>query len=126
MYRMYRIATAVVFAVHLMVGCCWHHAHGDQCRNVATAAQHQCPADHDAQGDGSQHGPFCCQGSKCSFAAPHNSSGNTLVQFPQLYAVAAQGDLFSPQCEGRHQGGCRSGLPCPTIRLHLVNQVMLI
>jgi hypothetical protein len=135
MGEFYRILTAAMLAVHLMVGCCWHHAHACDAKDCSSRAHHdashdrgQCPE----SGDGhSHHGPQNCQGERCSYLAPtislNQTVSNSLTLSFQTVFVALPDDRlplvgFGPD----RQFSLTSGRLLLPVRLHLANQVLLI
>ena len=131
-----RILTAVVLTAHLTVGCCWHHAHA--CDNSghsspvqgAAIADGQCPeSSHSGAGtDHANHGPQDCQGGKCSVTAQRPNSGNWLARPSDplisplpISVLSTVGDDY--RCDSFFS--VAGWLPLP-VRLHLVNQVLLI
>jgi hypothetical protein len=122
-----RILTAVLFATHLMVGCCAHHSHA--CGDLASAQECTTPDGLHSRGqkDHSDHGQSDCQGDRCVFVQAAN---NIVVKLPSR--------LFQPitplQSDGvpvligviRGPALFSTGQFRPLARLHLIKQVMLI
>src|ERR671914_316931 len=78
------LLTLAAFATHMVVGCCWHHAHVDvAARRVEAASHRACPHQnhHPARGGGdachdddpaqhgSDHESSECGGTRCTFIA---------------------------------------------------------
>jgi hypothetical protein len=135
MGEFYRILTAAMLAVHLMVGCCSHHAHAcdnkDRPSLAHSDASHdgdQCPESGD---DYSHHGPQNCQGERCSYLAPTVSPNQTVsdsltLSFQTVFMALPDDQLplvgFGPE----QQLSLAAGRLLLPVRLHLANQVLLI
>jgi hypothetical protein len=131
MFELYRMMTVAFFAVHLMVGCCAHHAHAcngsshsdndGACLEIS--GRHA--GDHDSH---SEHGDPCahhCQQARCSAILPHSGLGG--LSGPQAQAICVASDELhvGPRpCLG--QRSVAWARFSPTVRLHLANQVLLI
>ena len=126
MSRLFRILTAVVFAVHLMVGCCAHHAHACESQGDVQPAHGQCPDSHEGETDHSDHGPQDCQGSPCSFVASSSPSSHSFAQPSQTFVIALLTDQPSLVGTGSKQHCFATGRLLLSVRLYLVNQVLLI
>jgi len=133
MSRLFRILTAVVFAVHLMVGCCAHHAHACDSQDQSPPAQGavttdgQCHESPDSgEGAGHPHGPQDCQGDKCSFVLPSQPANNSFVQPLQAFVIVLLTDQSFFVGTGSEQCFFATGWLLLPVRLHLANQVMLI
>ena len=129
MAKLCRIVTAAILVVHLIVGCCAHHAHAcdghghsPSARGDATSGG-RCP---ESGGDHSRHGPKDCQGAKCSFVSPSRTVSDSFV--PPLQASCARllDDPASPLGVGSEQHSRATGRLLLPVRLHLANQVLLI
>ena len=130
MAKLCRIVTAAVFAIHMIVGCCTHHAHACEGHGLSSSAEgaaegqcpdpdgHACPADH------SQHGPHGCQGGKCSTIV--QAVSNFYGQPVQSLAMPLLEDRSAPDGVGPDQHFSSSGRLLLPVRLHLANQVLLI
>jgi hypothetical protein len=128
-----RLITAAIFVVHLMVGCCAHHAHacdggphdaGTTVSHDFCGATASCGMAHDS------HGPHGCQGAACTFI--HSPYGfhldkssfrlNPIAVTPlaeetysRLGVSPARGFFFDP-----------AGEFLPPVRLHLLHETLLI
>jgi hypothetical protein len=122
----------LMLAAHLMLGCCWHHAHACE-----TACPHACQSGHlnghsnEADHDHDQHAPPAegddhCQGERCSFlvvAKVRLDSGCGAASpvallaetSSQVYADLAWLQLAADRTD--------SG---PPLRLHLLHRVLRI
>jgi len=130
MSRLFRILTAVVFAVHLMVGCCWHHAHACESKDDVQPTHWQCPDSHSGSHDGdkdhSDHGPQDCQGSQCSFVASSSPNSHSFAQSSQPFVTVLLTDQPSLVGISSEQHCFPTGRLLLSVRLYLVNQVLLI
>ena len=126
MSRLFRILTAVVFAVHLMMGCCWHHAHACEGKGDVQPTHGQCPDSHDSETDHSQHGPQDCQESQCSFVASISPNSHWFAQPSQAFVAVLLTDQPSRVGAGYEPHCFATGRLLPPVRLYLVNQVLLI
>lgn len=136
MYRtLHTIAMAAVLA-HMVLGCCVHHAHGEHSAlGPSAAGREECSRDdsagrphahHDGCGSHEQgSGHEECGGRDCFFVKPDgNNSSDDLIAWVDVA-------FFDPPAVG----GVDLRLPLPLahgplfwpgIRLHLVNQVLLV
>lgn len=126
MAGLFRILTAVVLAAHLMVGCCSHHAHACEGNGDVQPAHEPCHDSHDSGADHSPRTPLDCQVGQCTFVSSSNSSGHSLVQHSQAFALVLLTDKPSLPSAGAQQNFFASGRLLPSVRLYLVNQVLLI
>jgi hypothetical protein len=126
MFKLFRILTAVVFAVHIMVGCCWHHAHACESKDDVQPTYGQCPDSHASGADNSHRGPQDCQGSQCSFVSSISPNSHLLVQPSQAFVPVLLTDQPSLVGAGSKQHCFATGRLLPSVRLYLVNQVLLI
>jgi len=125
-----RILTSAVLIVHLMVGCCMHHAHAcdddDQSPSApaTVALDGQCPA---SQTDHSHHGQHVCQGVKCSFVRTTDDTvAKSLDRVYKAPAAMLFNGVFAPLGGSFEQHFFLGDLLPPPIRLHPANQVLLI
>lgn len=131
MAGLWRMVIAVMFAFHLTVGCCAHHAHA--CEGFAHSPA---GADHSGHGGGSestsgcrdhgQHGPHDCQGDQCSVVLRSQADSASFCLPLQVAFVLLAGEQPSRigfQAEQLSLASSRLLLP---VRLHLANQVLLI
>ena len=126
MSRLIRILTAVVFTVHLVVGCCAHHGHACECKGEAPPVHGQCPDSHHGGADHSHHGSHDCQGSRCAFVSSNNAISHSLVQSSHAFFTVLLTDQPSLVGIGSAQHGFATGRLLLSVRLYLVNQVLLI
>ena len=126
MSRLFRILTAVVFVVHLMVGCCRHHAHACESEGHVQPAHEQCPDSHDSGADHSHRGPHGCHEGQCTFVASISPSSDSLVLPSQAFVTALLNDRPSLVGAGYEPHGFPTGGLLLSVRLYLVNQVLLI
>lgn len=144
--RIVCLTTALAFALHLGMGCCAHHAHGDDDQ----ACQHPRDIDHDAHelaasGHGHSHAHHdhacteespatpspdsCphseCEGGKCVFVTINkvDLSELTKVSLPAIVLnellVTLSANALAQECDS-------GGPPKLPVRLHLLQQVLLI
>jgi hypothetical protein len=126
MFRLVRLLTAVVLTVHLMVGCCGHHAHACESQGDMQPAHEQCPDSHNGDTDHSQHGPQDCQGAQCSFVASICPAYHSLAQQFQSFVAALSIDQPSLVGSGSEQRRFITDRFLLPVRLDPVNQVLLI
>jgi len=126
----FRILTAAILVVHLMVGCCMHHAHAcdddDQSppAPATTAPDGQCPA---SQPDHSHHGQHDCQGVKCSFVRTTDDTvAKSLDHVYKAPAALLFNGVFAPSDDSFERHFFSAGRLLPPIRPHPANQVLLI
>lgn len=132
MIRLFRILTAVVLMAHLLLGCCVHHAHAcDDMRHSppirgSAFFETHCSEDCDKDTDHSNPGSQRCQGEKCSFVRPSPVANDSPTQPLSVFIVPLIEGTISPKGIGSEQRFSASGrIPMP-LRLHLLNQVLLI
>jgi hypothetical protein len=129
MTTLYRVITAALFAIHLTVGCCVHHAHGcdgkEQCLPAAAdASDGLCGTDH---ADHEHHGPHDCQGAKCTFIRPGDEmAAQWLCDAVQMPATLTADNAFAPSDNCSEQHFFLSGRLLLPVRLHLANEILLI
>jgi len=132
MAGLFRVLTAVVFAAHIMMGCCIHHAHASDGKDCPSSSREtpthdsQCPDSHGNGSDHSQHGSPDCQGAKCSFVPPRSEVGNSFGQLSQMFVAPLFQDLSSLVGIANEQHSIATGRLLTPSRLHLANQVLLI
>jgi hypothetical protein len=129
--------TAALLALHTVLGCCWHHAHfgADTCAMAATIVSADvCPCD-DAHRDGAMpnsdgqghHGSGDCQGPTCVFANSSKSDrhGPTLsLDVPPVALLLGSIPAVGNDMVARPFYPPDALLP--SVRLHLLCQVLLI
>ena len=124
-----RILIAATLVVHLMVGCCSHHAHGCDGKDCPLPAHGdvtpdgQCPEGGD---DHSHHGQHDCQGAKCFFVSPSRTVNDSSIQPFQASVAVLLNELPSLVNLNTEQYSLASGRLLLPVRLHLANQVLLI
>ena len=124
-----RILIAAVLSVHMMVGCCWHHAHGCEDKLCSSSSHgHATPDDQcpDNGSDSSHHGQKDCQGEKCTFVSQARTVSVSFVPFCHTFFAALSDDRPLAAGVGPEQVSFASGRSLLPVRLHLANQVMLI
>jgi hypothetical protein len=129
MARLCRILIAATLVVHLMVGCCSHHAHASDDRDCPRPPHRDRAPDGPCLGhapDHAHHGPQDCQGEKCSFVSPHRVMSESLVQPFQAFFVALSDDHLPLAGFGPGRPSLASGRLLLPVRLHPANQVLLL
>jgi hypothetical protein len=132
MAKLCRIATAAVFVVHMMVGCCAHHAHACEGQGLALPAQGVASADdhcsdgHSSPADHSHPAPDGCQGAKCSTVLSSELANNSFGHPSLASFVSALDDPSSQSGVFSAQRCVPIGRLLLPVRLHLANQVLLV
>jgi hypothetical protein len=128
-----RIVVAATLVVHLIVGCCAHHAHACDTRDCLSPADRAATQDgqcHESGGDHSHHGPRDCQGDKCSFLArsvsPNRAVSESRTLSFQTCFAALPDDRLPRVGFGPEQLSLASGRLLLPVPLHLANHVLLI
>jgi hypothetical protein len=126
------LITAVAFLAHATFGCCAHHQHesAEACIHHEASCLDQEAADHSHESsDSAPEDSSCpghqCNGSQCVFI----SNGKTVM--PKLTVAALLSICRTPfltlSCDSLSTAVVDSGgLFDPHLRLHLLNQVLLI
>jgi hypothetical protein len=123
--RLTQYFTLGALLTHLLLGCCWHHAHG--CATQLASADHDDhPCGSHEQPGTRHHDQHLCQQAKCVFI---RSTHGELTVTPRCSWPAPA--LTTPGVDltgGRFPGP--SFLPAcaavRTLRVHLVHQILLI
>ena len=128
--------SAAILVVHLVVGCCVHHAH--DCPQTCDAGHSEGMGDEGAPCDGHSHGEQGqttdhhhgtdeCQGVKCAYVRTANDTIAKVLLQPRLVHVTPVLDEDSVlQGVFSEQHTLNSGRLLLPVRLHLANQVLLI
>lgn len=129
--------TMLAVLYHLLVGCCWHHAHGEP-RAAArqTGCALDCPdsfhygAPHAADeplADGSHEHQGACENPRCTFVLPDPESVPDLASLIGRQTVG-WADLATFDCNRPGPTILETPPPWsgPSLRLHLVIQALLI
>jgi hypothetical protein len=127
MAMFFRLLTAATLAIHLLVGCCAHHAHAAS----AASPRHEtnvdaCCGHHEQSGDShsERHG---CENEKCSFLRSSDDSPAKFVFQVHRPSVALWHDASVPRLPGIQAAGIFPADDLfPPLRLHLAHQVLLI
>lgn len=138
--------TAGLLLVHALLGCCWHHAHGcSRCRPAAASASPACShagCKHHNERDQARHSdrpnhddkvpkapckcPTECQG-VCTFLPPQKVQvARSHAPLPFDFIAAATVAPDSQLQAGTRQTLCGLLKPEPPLRLHLLQQILLI
>jgi len=131
MNRAFHFGAVLTVAVHMVFGCCLHHAHASGRQvDLPDSVDAACPCEH----HGHQHerqpcdhsnGPEGCDEGQCTFIRP-DSPGNSdlLAGFQCLPLISCLPPLpMLSETDTAELAPSRLGAPIP---LHLLNQVLLI
>lgn len=130
MVKPLHVLTVVMLTIHLMMGCCWHHAHGGH-EGTPTSVDHLSATDAapSCPDDLSNHGSRGCYEPPCSFVA----SGRPVVNAMTVSwcSQAVLGVLLNDSSSTEDFSASSRRLlavdrPSLPVRLHLANQVLLI
>jgi len=129
MSRVFHIAIVLAVTVHMVFGCCLHHAHGSQPAD-SPSVQNSCDCGHHGHEGGGepcdhQSGDQGCDDGQCVFTLPESGSAsqvtigmNCLPVFCVMPALPGMDGINTADTVLHHCG--------PPISLHLLNQVILI
>lgn len=129
MSRVLRFGIMLTVAVHMVLGCCLHHAHGSHPAD-SPSVEDSCGCGHHGHEEGtepsdhqsSDHG---CDGDQCVFTLPESGSAAQLtVGLDCLPCICVAPTL--PGMNGIDSVDTRLHQCGPPIPLHLLNQVLLI
>ena len=120
-----RILSAVTLVVHLLVGCCAHHAHACDATGLSALEGHT-RGDCGETADHSHHGPDDCQGVKCSFVSSSRPASDSAVFCISAFFTALPDRELSQVGSVHGQFPVASGRLALAVRLHLANQVLLL
>jgi len=131
MYRLLRKLVLSAIAVHLVGGCCLHHAHGEFAEPfsasdaVACCGHGHCPAQEHGQ-PGPPEDP--CDGPHCVFVALPRVNPDSPDTFtdPGVPTDFAGIDVLVPSDSVQRYADDRSLQPASCLRLHLLHCVLLI
>ena len=129
--------TAALLALHTVLGCCWHHAHGgtaDCASTQSTVSVDSCECDH-AHGDGTapdshqqgHHGQHVCQGGTCVFVSSTKvepAKADCQLQATSVACVPGSSPAVGDAADV--QAFYPLDVLLPPLRLHLICQVLLI
>lgn len=127
-----RVLTAVTFAVHMVVGCCVHHAHAygspmqASLGHGAAVSHDPCPGTSADATHHAGHGVRICLGEKCSATESSSPDSNWFAQPLQALVAPLLDDQYSQISAGCEQRFFATGWLLPPVRLHLANQILLI
>jgi hypothetical protein len=131
---MYRVVRSVVLSavlVHMVFGCCWHHAHafGSQAGDTSVV-ETSCPCGHHGHEDSSEPGDHRsgdqgCDGDQCVFTLPETGSTYRVTIgadcLPFIYSLPT-----SPAVIRIDSADITPHHLSPPIPLHLLNQALLL
>lgn len=128
--------TLLLVLYHTLVGCCWHHAHGEGQATRADSSHHVACCGHSHEGhdhgrdpsnppDGNDSG---CDHGPCVFLVPPTGDGvgmtDQVAAGKGLCVDLFHGGILPADCCDISESPPPSG--GPPLRLHLVNQILLI
>lgn len=128
--------TLLLVLYHSLVGCCWHHAHGEEQAPRTDASDDVTCCGHSHQGHDHGREPSeapsrndtGCEHGKCVFFVPPTADvagiADSVATSNGLYSDVLQDGIVRSKCSD-----VRESPPCsarPPLRLHLVNQILLI
>lgn len=137
MHRAVAILALTSVLLHIMGGCCSHHAHAESpacCRESAqVASRYPCGAHHEhppepCRDEHHQGHRSRCEGGHCVFVVPESGTTVDLPAAGRFETAVAQGSSVFPQssqaaiCEFVARN---TGLD-PPVPPHLLNQVLLL
>jgi hypothetical protein len=123
-----RILSIATLIVHLMVGCCSHHAQGCESKDRSAATSDAAPDGLGPQCgcENSHHGTADCQGGKSSLASPRRTvAGSVIPRFQASFAALPDDQRSGVDIGSRERFRATGRLLMP-VRLHLANQILLI
>lgn len=128
--------TAVVVFVHAVLGCCSHHSHacgemhdslapivGDHCADV----RHSSTDGSEARSADDHQGRDDCKGSRCEMV--RRGYDRPIELSPFVYQFSGPALHLADQVSNNPffaQNLCTNGILLMPVRLHLMNQVLLI
>lgn len=132
MNRAFQIGIMVAVAVHIVSGCCWHHAHAaDFPTDLPSSVEAPgCPCEHYGhrhQGQTCDHGSkeHGCNEGSCIFTRPDSPESSDLLAGLQGFALISCVPA-GPTLSGIDIACPAAGRFAAAIPLHLLNQVLLI
>ena len=136
-FKLFHSLSAAILVVHLMVGCCAHHAHDcpqtcDARHPAETGDDSGSPCDrhsHDEQGqsENHHHAPQECHGVKCLFVRTTNdTTAKAFAQPCQAQVAPLLDDALASLGILSEQHFFSTGRLLLPVRLHLAKQVLLI
>lgn len=121
-----RILSIATLIVHLVVGCCSHHAQGCESKDCSAATSEPTPDGRCPQCLCDHHETEDCQRCKCSLPSPRRAvAGSVLPRSQASIAALTDSGLSGAGIASRERFRATGRLLMP-IRLHLANQVLLI
>lgn len=135
MRAVFSSTVAVSLLIHAVMGCCWHQAReaasGDE-SPVALAADIGCCRHHHAHAPQGQPSHSPCNGKSnchglCTYLPPQKTQIDRLQSHvPIDFAAIAPAMIDSQVAALRVMERTRELAPEPPLRLHLLNQILLI
>jgi len=130
MNRAFHIVIGLAVAVHMVLGCCSHHAHGSHPANIPSV-ESSCDCGSHGHNEGGepydhQSGDQGCDGNQCVFTRPESGSASQVTVgmdcLPLICCVApippGMNGIDTLYMMPHHCG--------PPIPLHLLNQALLL
>ncbi|OHB66296.1 MAG: hypothetical protein A2V70_12495 [Planctomycetes bacterium RBG_13_63_9] len=132
MYRLVRSTSLAAVLLHMTFGCCWHHAHASAARHSTPEAvvEGRCHCHHDGhEDDGSPcddpSGHQRCDGARCVFTRPESADSSTL-RIDHLGLAPTRAIASVPTLDVIDGVDVTFWHVGPPIRLHLMNQALLL
>lgn len=128
--KLFTNAMACLITLHAVLGCCWHHAHGDEraaSGGIAVAAHAECDHCHPGDDHASPEKPQKCRtecGSVCTFLPSQKIHFEAPLMTVALdWVIVAEAvppaTTFATIAFSRQRSE-------PPLRLHLLHQLLLI
>lgn len=133
-YFMRRLAhkiTVLLVLYHATVGCCWHHAHAaplEPGRAGVKCCDHKHGHNEEQAPTPQPHPPGGgCDGENCDFVIPQVDAGTELVeQSASTDALCCKPSCATCACAKPLSHESPPPVGRPPLRLHLMNQILLI
>ncbi len=131
MNRTFHIGIVLAMAVHLLCGCCWHHAHAFSPRiDSPLSVEATCPCEHHGhphEGQPGDHGKEQgrCDEGPCTFMRPDSSGSSDFSADLQCLSLASCLPLL-PQLSRIDTTDFVPSRFGTSISLHLLNQAFLL
>lgn len=138
MHRLFAGIAATLLAVHSVLGCCGHHAHACppeciqvelqcSCEAQTTVAVHSGQQAPSAQPAHRHQGAEHCRASACVFLTKTSEeSANWLGSARDGLLMQGPAILLPSSPTHAASSLVQRSIDCPPLRLHLLNQVLLI
>lgn len=129
MNRAFHIGIGLTLAVHMVFGCCSHHAHGSRPAS-SPSVENSCDCDHHEHKPGGEPGNHRsgdqgCDGDQCVFTLPNSGNASQVTIgadcLPLIHVVPTLPGMNGIDTLDRTPPHCGSPIP-----LHLMNQALLL